>query len=163
MATHKKKQRIAKAVEAVISNDPYFHYTTEDTTILLEANNWTLLHLAVWLNKEIAIKKILELKPNIEALDSNGETALHLAEISQNDDIYKLLKVVGANDTIKSKYGKGSSSNGKLIEIDLCNEQAKKIEVPSMVSTVKSTVSAKNEIFLSSETDELNFEKVEFL
>ncbi|CAG9323457.1 unnamed protein product [Blepharisma stoltei] len=143
MASRQKKQRTAKAIEAIITDDPYFPFTHEDTKISLEANNWTLLHLAVWLNKPVTLKKLLELKPNLDVIDSNSETPMQLALITQNDNIYRILKEAGAND---SKKG---IPNETIAEIDLLGDQTKKIEFQATGTgkTPKSLVLTKNGFF----------------
>ncbi|XP_044745341.1 transient receptor potential channel pyrexia-like [Coccinella septempunctata] len=78
----------------------------EDNDVLLEdVNNETVLLLALWLEKNDVVEKVLNKYKNIEAKDTCGRYAVHLAAYIGNAEGLKLLIHHGAKvDTWDTKY-----------------------------------------------------------
>jgi uncharacterized protein len=63
------------------------------------------LHELVISGDENRIKEIFKVDANIDELDSNGRTALHIATASKNNQIARLLLIQGADTNIQDKEG----------------------------------------------------------
>lgn len=68
-------------------------------------NQKTLLHIATERNDINALKRLASFKIDVNARDSDGYTALHIASMkAKNDDILKYLIANGADVTIKTTF-----------------------------------------------------------
>lgn len=76
--------------------------TDSDNTIIADA---TPAHLAAYYNKVNAMKMLITLGANINAIDQNGHTPLHIAVIQGNVDIIRLLRDSHADITIQDSCG----------------------------------------------------------
>ena len=74
-----------------------------------DSKGGTPLHWAAYLGSEAATSILLSWKPPINYKDSDGQTPLHLATISYNARIVRLLLLKGAERGIRDNKGKSAS------------------------------------------------------
>ncbi len=66
----------------------------------------TALHTAVHSEKPLFVKTLLELKANVNAINNNKETPLHLAAYNADTNLMKRLIDHGADNTMKNAKGR---------------------------------------------------------
>ncbi|OMJ77420.1 hypothetical protein SteCoe_22978 [Stentor coeruleus] len=80
--------------------------SADDREFRTEAQEWSLLHLAVWFLNIEMIKKLINLGFDLNLRDIHGDTPLHLAAYQNNKEIYEYLINQGADDKVKNKEDK---------------------------------------------------------
>lgn len=94
-------------MNAIQNNDLNFEFYYEDTlksivAVIRIQYNWSYLHVAVWLNRPEIAENLLRLGSNPNKQDHNGETPLHLALLTGQSSLAKLLIEKGAKMDIKN-------------------------------------------------------------
>ena len=78
--------------------------------------NWTPLMHSILNNNEQLALKLIERKSYLDLVDTDGNTALHLAVLAENDYLVKCLLRANANKEIKNKEGLRPLDIAKLNE-----------------------------------------------
>lgn len=76
---------------------------TDDSNEILAGA--TPLHLAAYYERKEALKTLLSLGSDVNAVDVRGQTPLHIAIIQGNVEVIKMLRGYGANITVKDVWG----------------------------------------------------------
>jgi ankyrin repeat protein len=80
---------------------------------------WTPIMHAITNNNEIIVKKLLEKRCEINNLDIDGNTPLHLAVMNENEYLIKAIVNAGPDLNIKNKERKTAKDLAKEIDPDL--------------------------------------------
>ena len=72
------------------------------TAVLDIQYNWSVLHLAVWIQRDQLVKDIVKHGGSLNEQDANGDTPLHLAALCGAFAIYEYLKTAGADPNAKN-------------------------------------------------------------
>jgi ankyrin repeat protein len=85
--------------------------------------SWTPLMYATVNNNHRIVAKLLECKIDVNAVNSDGDTALHLSVINDNEDIVRLLLAANGDKHIKNK------DDLKPIDLAKLNDNLEMIEI----------------------------------
>lgn len=90
-----------------------------DVNVTDKGQLWTPLMHAITNNNEVLTKKLLEKNCEVNNQDLDGNTALHLAVMNENDYLIKLLMKFNPNVVIVNNERLTAKSLAKLIDEDL--------------------------------------------
>jgi len=65
----------------------------------------TPLHAAANAGSELCVVELLDAGWAVDVQDDNGNTALHMAVVERNDDVYRILRAAGASNNVANTTG----------------------------------------------------------
>ena len=84
-----------------------------------EEQQWTPLMHAITNNNDVVVKKLIDHHCEINNVDIDGNTPLHLAIINEHEYLIKVLVKSCPSLTIRNKEGKNAKQLAKLVDEDL--------------------------------------------